>query len=157
MKPRIAILGAGFGGLELSTSLSEALGDASAITLVDKSDAFMFGFSKLDVLFGRQTAAAAWVPYAGFAKPGVRFVRETVTATPVGENPARRSRCCCAKSTIARNGHPVGDEVSRRVARVMQEVPRTVDAKLLADPLAAPLGVVVRSADVPDRLSLARA
>jgi hypothetical protein len=32
MKPRILILGAGFGGLELSTSLSEALGDGIAIT-----------------------------------------------------------------------------------------------------------------------------
>lgn len=29
MKPRILILGAGFGGVELSTSLSEALGDTS--------------------------------------------------------------------------------------------------------------------------------
>ena len=38
MKPRIPILGAGFGGLELSTSLSEAMGDAIYVTLIDKSD-----------------------------------------------------------------------------------------------------------------------
>ena len=43
MKPRLLILGAGFGGLELSTSLSEALGDSIEITLIDKSEGFVFG------------------------------------------------------------------------------------------------------------------
>ncbi len=43
MTKRILILGAGFGGLELSTSLSEALGDAVDVTIIDKSDAFTFG------------------------------------------------------------------------------------------------------------------
>jgi len=43
---------AGFGGLELSTMLSEALGDDIEVTLIDKSDSFYFGFSKLDVMFG---------------------------------------------------------------------------------------------------------
>jgi sulfide:quinone oxidoreductase len=80
MKPRILILGAGFGGLELSTSLSETLGDGVAITLLDKSDAFIFGFSKLDVMFGRKTAAAVRMPYADYAKPGVTLLREMVTA-----------------------------------------------------------------------------
>jgi sulfide:quinone oxidoreductase len=80
MKPRILILGAGFGGLELSTSLSEALGDSVAITLIDKSDAFIFGFAKLDVMFGRKTAEAVRLPYSGFAKAGVALLRETVTA-----------------------------------------------------------------------------
>ena len=50
MLPRILILGAGFGGLELSTSLSEAMGEAVDITLIDKSDGFVFGFAKLDLL-----------------------------------------------------------------------------------------------------------
>jgi sulfide:quinone oxidoreductase len=40
MSTRILILGAGFGGLELSTMLSEALGDALGLTLIDKSDSF---------------------------------------------------------------------------------------------------------------------
>lgn len=80
MKTRVLILGAGFGGLELSTSLSEALGDSVAITLIDKSDAFLFGYSKLDVMFGRTTVAAVRLPYADFAKPGVSLKRETVTA-----------------------------------------------------------------------------
>ena len=56
MKTRVVVLGAGFGGLELTTILSDAFGDAIDIVLIDKSDAFVFGFSKLDVMFGRQTA-----------------------------------------------------------------------------------------------------
>lgn len=80
MKPRILILGAGFGGLELSTSLSEALGDSIEITLIDKSDGFVFGYSKLDMLFGRQSEPMIRNSYSAFAKPGVRLLRETITA-----------------------------------------------------------------------------
>jgi len=80
MKTRILILGAGFGGLELSTSLSEALGDSVQVTLIDKSAGFIFGFAKLDVLFGQETAAEVTHPYADFAKPGVTLLCETVTA-----------------------------------------------------------------------------
>jgi len=80
MSTRIAILGAGFGGLELSTMLSEALGDTVDVTLIDKSDSFVFGFSKLDVMFGRTTADAVHLAYADIAKPGVRVLRETITA-----------------------------------------------------------------------------
>lgn len=80
MKTRILILGAGSGGLELSTSLSEALGDSIAVTLIDKSDAFVFGYSKLDLMFGRSTENAVRLPYANFAKAGVTMKRETVTS-----------------------------------------------------------------------------
>ncbi|MEU0562637.1 FAD/NAD(P)-binding oxidoreductase [Dactylosporangium sp. NPDC006015] len=75
---RVLVLGAGFGGLELTTRLSEALGDAAEITLVDKADGFVFGFSKLDVMFGRTTAAAVRHPYADLVKPGVRVVRAEI-------------------------------------------------------------------------------
>ena len=80
MPTRIIILGAGFGGLELSTMLSEALGDTVDVTLIDKSDSFVFGFSKLDVMFAHATADAVRLPYSKVAKPGVRLVRETITA-----------------------------------------------------------------------------
>jgi sulfide:quinone oxidoreductase len=80
MSTRIVILGAGFGGLELSTMLSEALGDTVDVTLIDKSDSFVFGFSKLDVMFSRATANAIRLPYSEIAKPGVRVVQETITA-----------------------------------------------------------------------------
>ena len=79
-RSRVVVLGAGFGGLELATMTSDALGDGADVTLIDKSDAFVFGFSKLDVLFGRTSPAAVRLPYRDFAKPGVHFVQETVTA-----------------------------------------------------------------------------
>jgi sulfide:quinone oxidoreductase len=80
MKTRITILGAGFGGLELSTVMSDALGLDVEVTLIDKNESFMFGFSKLDVMFGRTTSDAVRMPYARFVKAGVRFRHETVTA-----------------------------------------------------------------------------
>jgi sulfide:quinone oxidoreductase len=80
MSARILILGAGFGGLELSTMLSDALGDAADVTVIEESEAFVFGFSKLDVMFGRATPAAVRLPYEEIAKPGVRILRETITA-----------------------------------------------------------------------------
>jgi sulfide:quinone oxidoreductase len=80
MSTRIVILGAGFGGLELSTMLSEALGDTVDVTLIDKSDSFVFGFSKLDVMFGRTTPDAVRLAYSEIAKPGVSVLRETITA-----------------------------------------------------------------------------
>lgn len=61
-KPRIVILGAGFGGLELSTLLSETLGEGVDVTVIDKSDAFVFGYSKLDILFGRSSLDAERMP-----------------------------------------------------------------------------------------------
>jgi sulfide:quinone oxidoreductase len=80
MKLRVVVLGAGFGGLELSTLLSEALGDSLDLTLIDKSDYFVFGFSKLDVMYGRKSPDAVRLAYRNLVKPGVRFIREEVTA-----------------------------------------------------------------------------
>lgn len=80
MKSRIVVLGAGFGGLELSTLLSQSLGDSIEVTLIDKSESFLFGYSKLDVMFGRATLESLRLPYRHFVKPGVRFVRQTITA-----------------------------------------------------------------------------
>jgi sulfide:quinone oxidoreductase len=77
---RVVVLGAGFGGLELTSRLSEAFGDDIDIVLVDQSDSFVFGFSKLDVMFGRLTAASVRHAYADIVKPGVQFVSATVTA-----------------------------------------------------------------------------
>jgi sulfide:quinone oxidoreductase len=80
VQSRIIVLGAGFGGLELATGLSEALGNEVDITLIDENDAFIFGYSKLDVMFGKATPGEVRLPYADFVKPGVRFLRETITA-----------------------------------------------------------------------------
>ena len=80
MSQRVIVLGAGFGGLELSTMLSEEVGADVEVTLIDKSDAFVFGYSKLDVMFGRTTPEAVRLEYREIAKPGVRVLQETVTA-----------------------------------------------------------------------------
>src|SRR3954467_1095560 len=80
MSTHVLILGAGVGGLELSTVLSEAFAGDLEVTLIDKTDAFVFGFSKLDLMFGRTTPDAARMPYRDIAKPGVRFLQETITA-----------------------------------------------------------------------------
>ena len=80
MKQRIVVLGAGFGGLELATMLSEALGDRLELTLIDRNDSFFFGSSKLDVMFGRETPDAVRLAYGSIARPGVVFRRETITA-----------------------------------------------------------------------------
>jgi sulfide:quinone oxidoreductase len=80
MKSRVLVLGAGFGGLELATVLSETLGDDIDVTLIDMNDAFVFGYAKLDVMFGRTTPDAVRLAYRDIAKPGVRFVQETITA-----------------------------------------------------------------------------
>ena len=77
---RVVVLGAGFGGLELSTLLSEALGEQLDLTLLDKNDSFFFGFSKLDVMFGRKTPDTVRLAYSNIVKPGVRFRQETITA-----------------------------------------------------------------------------
>jgi len=80
MKSRVLVLGAGFGGMELSTLLSQALGERADVTLIEKGDAFVFGYSKIDVMFGRATLEAVRLPYRNFVKPGVRFVQETISA-----------------------------------------------------------------------------
>ncbi|HEY5075914.1 MAG TPA: FAD-dependent oxidoreductase, partial [Acidimicrobiia bacterium] len=77
---RVLVLGAGFGGLELTTRLSEELGDDVEVVLIDQADGFVFGFSKLDVMFGRTVADAVHHPYRDVVKPGVRFVETTVRA-----------------------------------------------------------------------------
>ena len=76
----VVILGAGFGGLELASRLSDSLPGEVRVTLIDQNDAFTFGFSKLDVLFGRADHAEVRIPYSQLGKPGVEFRQERVTA-----------------------------------------------------------------------------
>ena len=80
MKSRVLILGAGFGGLELATILSDALADEIDVTVIDKGDSFIFGYSKLDVMFRGASPESVRLPYAEFVKPGVRLLQDTITA-----------------------------------------------------------------------------
>ena len=79
MKTRVLVLGAGFGGLELTSILSEEMGDRLDLTLIDRNDSFYFGFSKFDVMFGHKTADAVKLAYKRIVKPGVKFCCETIT------------------------------------------------------------------------------
>ncbi|HJQ49379.1 MAG TPA: FAD-dependent oxidoreductase [Gaiellaceae bacterium] len=76
----VVILGAGFGGLELASRLSDSLADEVRVTLIDQSDAFTFGFAKLGILFHGKDAAEVRIPYSELAKPGVEFRQERITA-----------------------------------------------------------------------------
>jgi sulfide:quinone oxidoreductase len=80
MKFRVLVLGAGFGGLELTSILSENIGPDLDLTIIDKSDSFYFGFSKLDVMFGSKPPESVKIPYSNIRKQGVTFRRENITA-----------------------------------------------------------------------------
>ncbi len=84
MGKKILILGAGFGGLEAASGLSENLGNSHDITLIDKSDHFIIGFSKFEVMFGRRTAAQVKSYYADLAAEGVNFVQDTIEQIDLG-------------------------------------------------------------------------
>jgi sulfide:quinone oxidoreductase len=76
----VLILGAGFAGLELATRLSETLADEVHTTLIEQNDSFSFGFSKLDVLFGRKATSDILLHYDDISREGVEFRRERVTS-----------------------------------------------------------------------------
>lgn len=75
---RFVILGAGFGGLELAARLSAEFGPGADVTLIDKNEAFVFGFSKFELMLGRATLPGVSLAYRDLVKPGVTFRRETV-------------------------------------------------------------------------------
>ena len=83
-KRHVVILGAGFAGLELAARLSESLADEVSVTLIDQNDAFFFGYSKLDVLFGRKATVDVLLPYREISKEGVEFRQERVTSIEPG-------------------------------------------------------------------------
>jgi len=86
VRKHVLILGAGFGGLELATRLSETMSDAVRVTLLDRNDSWYLGYSKLDVMLGRQSADDVRLYYSDVVKDGVEFRQETV----IGIDPVAR-------------------------------------------------------------------
>ena len=103
---RVLILGAGFGGLELATRLSEEVADEVEVTLIDQSDSFVFGYSKLDVMFGRETPDAVRTRYRDIVKPSVRV--------PPGDDPVDRPG---RQARHDRRGHVRHRHAGRRARR----------------------------------------
>src|SRR6187551_1464895 len=79
MTTSVVILGAGFGGLELATRLSDDLAGEVSVTLIDKSDSFIFGYSKLAVMFGLAELDGVRAYYRDITKDSVEFRQETIT------------------------------------------------------------------------------
>src|SRR3954465_8203859 len=76
-KLRVLVLGAGFGGLEVASRLSTEAADRVDVTVIDQSDGFVFGFSKLDTLFARRKPT--WPPpYSTLTQPSVTFRQERI-------------------------------------------------------------------------------
>ena len=78
MKKKILILGGGFGGLEVATSLRANLDDSFKITLIDKKDFFIFGFTKFDLMFGRRAPEDIKFYYSELNKKGIDYVQDTI-------------------------------------------------------------------------------
>jgi sulfide:quinone oxidoreductase len=74
---KVLVLGAGFGGLEAAARLSDAAPDQVEVTVIDQNDSFVFGYSKLDVMFGltRETWRSY---YRDLARPSVTFRQERI-------------------------------------------------------------------------------
>ena len=77
-KPRVVVLGGGFGGLETAFSLRKAVGDAAAITLVSDLDHFYFKPNSIYVPFGLDPAKLR-VPLARPARrKGIELIQDRV-------------------------------------------------------------------------------
>jgi sulfide:quinone oxidoreductase len=84
---RIVVLGAGFGGLEVTSRLAERFGAEVEVVLIDQAEDFVFGFSKLDVMFGHSSAAQVRHPYRDLVRSNARFVQATVRSIdPAGKH-----------------------------------------------------------------------
>jgi len=75
---KILILGAGFGGLQAATRLKEELNDSADITLIDKNNFFLIGFTKSDVMFGRRSSEDVKSYYKDLAIEGINFIQDTI-------------------------------------------------------------------------------
>jgi sulfide:quinone oxidoreductase len=88
MALRVVVL-AGFGRLELTAALAETAGRDVDLVLIDKADAFVFGFSKLHLLFGRATRCGP-LCYRDIVKPGaVRRIDRAIDPAAEGSSPMR--------------------------------------------------------------------
>lgn len=138
MKKHVLILGAGFGGLELATLLSETMSDSIDVTLLDRNEAFYFGFSKLEVMMGCQSARDVKLFYRDIAKPGVEFRQETVTGIdPVARRVTTDARAYEADFIVVALGADCAIDATPGFADGGHEFYTLAGAERLRDALAA--------------------
>lgn len=142
---RVVVLGAGFGGLELTTSLVEQLGGAVDITLIDRNDSFVFGYAKLDALYGRTPKEEIHIPYREIVKPGVTFRQEEITAIdPVAKRVTTSGGVYDADVLVVALGADYDLAATPGLAEAGHEFYSVAGAKAAADVVAAfPGGRVV--------------
>lgn len=87
----VLILGGGFGGLEVATSLRAQLDERVRITLIDKKDFFYIGFTKFDLMFGRRSPEDIKHYYSALSKKGIEFVHDTVEQMDPDHNRVKTS------------------------------------------------------------------
>lgn len=133
----VVILGAGFGGLELSARLAEDLADEVRVTLIDQNDAFVFGYSKLDVMFGHHTFDEVRLPYAEIAIPGVDFRRERIVSIdPHAKRVLTESGTYDADILVVALGADLDPSATTGLQEVGHEFYSPENAELLQDVIA---------------------
>lgn len=76
--PRVVVLGGGIGGQVAATRLKQRLGDGARVTLIERSERFVFAPSLLWVMVGGRKPEAITRGYGVFAKRGIEVVHATV-------------------------------------------------------------------------------
>jgi len=77
---RVLVLGGGIGGQVAATRLKQKLGGGARVTLVERSEAFVFAPSLLWLIAGKRKPATISRGYSAFARRGIEVVHATVTA-----------------------------------------------------------------------------
>lgn len=86
MRPRVLIVGGGFGGLSAATEIARLLGDRAAVSVIDREPRFFMGFTKLWVAVGRRKADACMHSRDGLSRQGVGFILDEAR----GLDPAKK-------------------------------------------------------------------
>jgi sulfide:quinone oxidoreductase len=82
---RVAILGAGFGGIATAVALREQLADGDEVVLVDRRDDFAMGLRKTWAILGISPIAYGTRSLASLAARGITVLQGTVTGIDPGQ------------------------------------------------------------------------
>lgn len=76
---RVVVLGGGIGGQVAATRLKQKLGDRARVTLVERSDTFVFAPSLLWLMVGKRKPGSITRDYRAFTKRGIEVVHTGAT------------------------------------------------------------------------------